>query len=188
MNANSTQPLWASIVEDYRTHESDWHRPGFRAIACYRFGVWRMGVRIRPLRMFLSFVYKALYRHCAYVYGIEVPYTARIGRRVKFEHQHGIVIHGACVIGDDCVIRQGVTLGIKDEHFPNDAPRLGMRVSIGAGAKLMGAIRVGNDVRVGANAVVLQDVPSNCTVVGIPARVVSAATARACDVEMEASA
>ena len=165
--------LVSLIREDYRANGSDWHRPGFRALATYRFGVWRMRIRPKPIRMFFSWVYKLMYRRCAYVYGIEIPYTASIGRRVIIEHQHGIVIHGASVIGDDCIIRQGVTLGIRDERFLDHAPKLGNGVSIGAGAKLLGQINVGDHVKIGANAVVLDDLPDDSTAVGIPARVIS---------------
>lgn len=165
--------LWA---EDYQTHHRDWFRPGFRALFAYRFGVWRMSVRPKLIRGFLSLLYKYLYRRSAYVYGIEIPYTAVIGRRVTLEHQHGIVIHGATVIGDECVLRQGVTLGIRSEKHPNDAPCLGKRVSVGAGAKILGAVRIGDDAKIGANAVVLCDVPPGCTAAGVPAKIVSEPT------------
>jgi serine O-acetyltransferase len=172
MNTNSLS-LWELIREDLATHDGDWLRPGFIAIAGYRFGVWRMNVRWTVLRQFLSFLYRVLYRKSAYVHGIEIPYTASIGRRVKIEHQHGIVVHGDSVIGDDCILRQGVTLGIRDERYSQSAPRLGKRVSVGAGAKILGAVCIGNDAKIGANAVVLDDVPAGCTAVGIPARIVS---------------
>ena len=82
-----------------------------------------------------------MYRRCRNGYGIEIPYSAKIGRRVVIEHQSGIVIHGNCEIGDDCVIRQGCTLGNKTLDRPFDAPKLGRRVNVGAGAKILGAVR-----------------------------------------------
>jgi serine O-acetyltransferase len=165
--------LFAQIKEDWIAHKRDWTRPGFRAIAAYRFGVWRMTVNPKILRAPLSIVYRWMYRKCRNVYGIEVPYSATLGRRVIFEHQHGIIIHGNCVIGDDCIIRQGVTLGNKSLDRPDEAPRLGKRVNVGAGAKILGAVVIGDDASIGANAVVLKDVPAGGIAVGIPAKVVN---------------
>lgn len=159
------------IREDYRANGSDWHRPGFRALATYRFGVWRMRLSSRLVRGVLGCVYRMMRRRCAYVYGIEIPYVASIGRHVVIEHQHGIVIHGNCVIGDRCIIRQGVTLGIRDETDPEAAPVLGRGVSVGAGAKVLGRVTIGDGAKIGANAVVLCDVPASSTAVGIPARI-----------------
>jgi serine O-acetyltransferase len=88
------------------------------------------------------------------------------------EHQGAIVIHGDAEIGDDCVLRQGVTIGNRHPARPLDAPRLGARVNVGAGAQILGAVTIGDDVRIGANAVVLSDLPSGCTAVGIPAVIV----------------
>ncbi len=162
--------LFGIWKEDLAAHEGDWMRPGFRALAVHRFGVWRMGVRSRILRAPLSLVYRFLFRHCRDRYGIELPFSAWIGRRVIFEHQHGIVVHGSSIIGDECVLRQGVTLGNRHLEHPYHAPRLGRAVNIGAGAVLLGRIVLGDRAQVGANAVVLKDVPSGETVVGIPAR------------------
>jgi serine O-acetyltransferase len=88
-----------------------------------------MTVRPKVLRAPFSILYRMLFRRCRNVYGIELPYSAKIGRRVVFEHQHGIVIHGHCEIGDDCTIRQGCTLGNKTLDRPHDAPKLGNRVT-----------------------------------------------------------
>ena len=174
MTDQESQPgLWALIREDYASHRRDATRPGFRALAVYRFGVWRMGVRSKLLRAPLSLLYRALYRRVRNVYGIELPYSATVGRRVVIEHQSGIVIHGASVIGDDCIIRQNVTLGIKRETELDRAPHLGRGVSIGAGAVLLGGIHVGEGASIGANAVVLKDVPAGATAVGVPAKILA---------------
>lgn len=165
-----TPGLWSLIREDLRAHGGDWTRPGFRAIAACRFGQWRMHVKPKLLRAPLSVFYRWMFRYCRNHYGVELPYSVTLGRRVVIEHQGAIVIHGDCVIGDDCVIRQGVTMGNRHLAQPYDAPVLGARVNVGAGAKLLGKIRVGDDAVIGANAVVLHDVPAGTTVVGIPAR------------------
>lgn len=164
-----TDSLWRQIGEDWRAHGRDWTRPGFRAVATHRFGVWRMGVRARLLRAPLSLLYRALFRRCRNRYGIELPYTVSLGRRVVVEHQGGIVVHGASVIGDDCIIRQNCTLGIRRLDALNDAPVLGRNVELGAGAVLLGAIRIGDGARIGANAVVLADVPAGALATGVPA-------------------
>ncbi len=109
------------VREDLHAHGDDRTRPGFKALKAYRFGVWRMNVP-QPFRAPLSIWYRRQFRRCRDVYGIELPYAATVGRRLVIEHQHGIVVHGATVIGDDCTIRQGVTLGNKTMDKPFDAP------------------------------------------------------------------
>lgn len=169
---DKTPSLRELIYEDWIAHQRDWTRPGFRALAIYRFGRWR---RTLPtvVRRPLGFVHRALYRFARNVYGIEIPDSAHIGRRVVFEHQSGIVIHGDAVIGDECVIRQNVTIGNRRPTHPFDAPRLGRRVAVGAGAKILGRVSLGDGATIGANAVVLSDVPAGATAVGIPARIVT---------------
>jgi serine O-acetyltransferase len=163
--------FWTLVREDLKAHKGEWSRPGFQALVVYRFGVWRMEVRARPLRIPLSALYKALFVSVRNVYGIELPFTARIGRRVIFEHQHGIVVHGGTVIGDDCIIRQGVTFGIRRLDRLEDAPILGRAVNVGAGAKILGHVHVGDGAAIGANSVVLEDVPAGALAVGVPAKV-----------------
>lgn len=166
---DSIQDLLALIREDWIAHDRDATRPGFRAIAIYRFGVWRMNVESKLLRAPLSVVYRFLFRYVRNHYGIELPYSARVGRRVVFEHQHGIVIHGNAVIGDDCIIRQGVTIGNRRLDRPFEAPTLGARVNVGAGAKILGGLTIGDGAVIGANSVVLRDVDSGALAVGVPA-------------------
>ncbi|WP_293132005.1 serine O-acetyltransferase [Microcoleus sp. bin38.metabat.b11b12b14.051] len=163
--------LWQQIKEDWIAHGRDWTKPGFRAVAVQRFGVWRMQVEPKLLRAPLSILYRSLYRKIRNTYGIDLPYTVKLGRRVIVEHQGAIVIHGYCVIGDDCIIRQGVTLGNRYLDRPLEAPKLGTRVNVGAGAKLLGGISLGDGASIGANAVVLSDVPAGQTAVGIPAKI-----------------
>ncbi len=167
----TTPSLWTLLREDYHAHGHDWTKPGFRAIAAYRFGVWRMTIRSKLLRAPLSILYRALFRHIRNHYGIELPYSATLGRRVIIEHQSCIVIHGNSILGDDCIIRQGVTLGNRSLDKPLDAPILGRGVNIGAGAKILGNVRIGDYASIGANAVVLTDVPAHALAVGIPARI-----------------
>ncbi|MDB4974765.1 MAG: cysE 1 [Myxococcaceae bacterium] len=173
--------LWELIREDFVAHGRDITRPGFQAVAVYRFGVWRMKVEPLALRAPLSVAYRALYRSVRNFYGIELPYSAKIGRRVIFEHQHGIVVHGETVIGDDCIIRQGVTLGIRSMERLTEAPVLGRGVNVGAGAKIIGPVNVGDGAAIGANAVVLKDVPAGALAIGVPAHLVPRAHPAAVD-------
>lgn len=168
-----TLSLWQQIAEDWDAHGRDWTKPGFRAVAIARFGVWRMNIKSKLLRAPFSIFYRALYRHVRNVYGIDLPYSVTLGRRVVIEHQGAIVVHGNCHIGDDSIIRQGVTLGNRYLERPFEAPKLGDRVNVGAGAKILGNVTIGDDVNIGANAVVLSDIPAGKTAVGIPAKVIN---------------
>jgi serine O-acetyltransferase len=171
--AQTVQPrFWELVKEDYNAHGRDWTKPGFRTMFAYRFGVWRMGVRNKFLRAPLSVLYRFMFRHCRNRYGIELPYSAKVGRRVVIEHQGAIVVHGNCEIGDGSIIRQGCTLGNKTLDRPLDAPKLGRFVNVGAGAKILGTVTIGDGATVGANAVVVRDVPPGATAVGIPAQIV----------------
>jgi len=164
--------LWEQIQEDWIAHGRDWTKPGFRAVVVHRFGVWRMSLEPKIVRVPFSILYGMLYRKVRNNYGIELPYTVQLGRRVIIEHQGGIVIHGYCAIGDDSIIRQGVTLGNRYIDRPLDAPKLGKNVNVGAGAKIFGNVTIGDRANIGANAVVLCDVPIQATAVGIPARII----------------
>jgi serine O-acetyltransferase len=120
-----------------------------------------------------------MYRHVRNVYGIELPYSVKLGRRVILEHQSGIVIHGLAEIGDDCIIRQGCTLGNRRLNAPLEAPKLGKCVNVGAGAQILGSVTIGDGAEIGANSVVLIDVPPGSLAVGVPARIVELGGRRA---------
>ncbi len=104
--------------------------------------------------------------------GIEIHPGATIGRRVFIDHGDGVVIGETTVVGDDVTIYQGVTLGGTGKHVGKRHPTIGNGVTIGAGAKVLGPITVGDHSKVGAGAIVLKDVPADCTVVGNPGRIV----------------
>ena len=166
------------IREDFRAHDRDPWRQGVWAMTVYRFGRWRYRVRPALLRKPLSFLYKLGKIASQILTGIDLPCEASVGSRLKFEHFGGIIVSGDAVIGDDVIIRNGVTIGLKRTNEPG-APVIGNRVDIGAGAKLLGRIRVGDGAVIGANAVVLRDVPAGALAVGIPARIVPRGEARA---------
>jgi serine O-acetyltransferase len=168
--------MLSQIKRDWEAHGKDWTKPGFRAVAVHRFGNWRTEIDSRVLRAPLTLAYRSMYRHCRNHYGIELPYSVQLGDQVVFEHQGGVVIHGDAVIGDRCILRQGVTLGIKNTSEPHKAPVLAHGVDVGAGAVILGAVHVGEGACIGANAVVLQDVPAGAVAVGVPAQVKTKAT------------
>ncbi len=162
--------MFENIREDWRTHDRQLFRQGLWAMTLYRFGRWRYTIRWRWLRMPFSFLYKLLKPICEILTGIELPCEVALGRRFRIDHFGGIIISGDAAFGDDCVVRNGVTVGLKHTGY-RGSPILGNRVDIGAGAKILGPIRIGDDVLIGANAVVLTDVPANSVAVGVPARV-----------------
>lgn len=165
-----SQIMFINIRQDLKAHNGDWGAQGFWALIVYRFGRWRYGVRPALLRKFFSLLYKILFKFVQIITGIELPCEAEIGRNFVIDHFGGIVISGYAKFGDDCRIRNGVVVGLKKVDQPC-APVIGNNVDIGAGAKLLGAIRIGDNVVIGANAVVLTDVPDNCLAVGVPATI-----------------
>lgn len=159
------------VREDWETHDRDRHKPGFQAMFAYRLGVYRMTLRNPAVRVPLSVVYRVLQRRARNRLSIELTYTARIGRRVKIVHQGAIVVHPHAIIGDDCLLRQGVALGTGVTWDPDDRPVLGRGVRLGVGAVLVGTIVVGDDARIGPNAVVTSHVPAGARVVAARPRV-----------------
>ena len=117
----------------------------------------------------LARVLSQITRFCT---GVEIHPAAQIGRRLFIDHAMGVVIGETTIIGDDCILYQGVTLGGTGNENGKRHPTLGNHVTVGTGAKVLGNIRIGDNVRIGGNSVVVKDVPSACTVVGIPGRVV----------------
>ena len=138
--------------------------PGLHAVLWHKMshGLWRRGARL-PAR-----VVAHLGR---FLTGIEIHPAARIGRRLIIDHGMGVVIGETAVVGDDVLLFHGVTLGGKSMRHGKRHPTLGDNVTVGAGAKILGPVFIGTGVQVGANAVVVTDVPNDHTAVGIPARI-----------------
>jgi serine O-acetyltransferase len=156
------------IAEDFRTHDRKLLEPGFLAIAVHRLGNARMDVRPRLLRAPLTLAYRFLYAAVRWVCGIDLPYVTKLGRRVRIWHHGGIVL-GARAIGDDVHIRHNTTFGLLSRN-EDGKPIIGNRVDIGVGACVLGAVTVGDDTVIGANSVVLRDLPPGSVVMGVPAR------------------
>jgi serine O-acetyltransferase len=163
--------LLALLREDRLTHDGRWLEQGFWAVAVHRFGNWRMSVRPRVLRLPFSLMYKFLEKWVQWTCGITLPYTVKLGRRVRIWHHGGMVLH-ARSIGDDVHIRQNTTFGVARRDRLHELPTIEDRVDIGCGAVVLGSITVGHDSVIGANAVVLKEVPPHSVAAGVPANVV----------------
>lgn len=156
------EDIRAGLDRDPATHsalELVLTSPGLHAVWMYRLAhrIWKLKLRILA-RMVSNWA--------RFLTGIEIHPGATIGKRLVIDHGMSVVIGETAVIGDDCLIYHEVTLGGKTLDPVKRHPTLGNRVTVGAGAKLIGAIKVGDDVRIGANSVVTLDVPNGKVVVG----------------------
>jgi serine O-acetyltransferase len=168
----SPEPFWPNIKADAACFcaEGLGARPlvrgllsqGFQALLVYRIFRWfhERGIPTQPIR----FIFERLIEITT---GISIPVEATIGKGLRIHHFGGIIIHPEVVVGEDCTLYHGVTLG--DLGVRGGAPRIGNRVVIGAGAKVIGAIEIGDDSRIGANAVVVKPIPAGHIAIGIPA-------------------
>ena len=167
-------PFWSTVKTDicrFR-EEGDGARvlvrgllsQGFQALFIYRIFRWFYERRIptQPFRFLIE-------RFTEIMTGISIPAQATIGKGLRIHHFGGIIVHSAAVMGEYCTVYHGVTLG--DRGGWGGAPRIGSRVLIGAGAKLIGEIEVGDDCVIGANAVVHTSIPEQHLAVGVPATI-----------------
>ena len=160
--------MFENLRSDLRAHGGHWGAQGFWAMVVYRYGRWRYTVRPAWLRKPFSLVYHVLYKLVQILAGIELPCEAEVGPGFVIDHFGGIVVSGYARFGARCRIRNGVVVGLSRVENPV-GPVIGDDVDIGAGAKVLGAIRIGNRVLIGANAVVVKDVPDDHVAVGVPA-------------------
>jgi serine O-acetyltransferase len=140
--------------------------PGLHAVIIHRGASWLHRHRLRLLARILAHLGR-------FLTGIEIHPGATIGRHLVIDHGMGIVIGETAVIGDDVTLYQGVTLGGTGKARGKRHPTLGNDVTVGAGAKILGAVTIGDGARIGGGTVVLKDVPPHTTAVGVPARAVS---------------
>ncbi len=162
--------MFANLKDDLKTYKGDWGSQGFWVMVVYRFGRWRYTIKSALIRKPFSLLYKILYKFIQVITGIELPCEVRVGRNFRIDHFGGIIISGFASFGDNCVIRDGVTVGLRRIDDPV-APKIGNNVDIGTGAKVLGDIMIGDNMVIGANAVVLEAVPSNSIAVGVPATI-----------------
>ncbi len=139
--------------------------PGLRAIRMHRKAYWFYNHK-------MYFIARWISQRASRKTGIEIHPAVKIGKRFFIDHGTGVVIGETTVIGDDVTVYQGVTLGGTGKDTGKRHPTIGNNVMIGSGAKVLGPLTVGDNSRVAAGAVVLNDIPPNCTATGVPARVV----------------
>jgi serine O-acetyltransferase len=166
--ALSMDPAATSRIEVALTYA------GFHALLFHRLGHWLLKRRI-------PFIPRAVSQLARFLTGIEIHPGAMIGSGLFIDHGMGVVIGETSEIGDNVTLFQGVTLGGTGKQRGKRHPTIGSHVVVGAGAKVLGPITVGNYVKIGANSVVLQDVPDHSTVVGIPGRIVRIKDERVAD-------
>ena len=177
MNEDSSIPEMENREPDSAT-EPDWSRerisdswdPGRRLLGCIRRYQHYAGRR-GPVPWCGRKWNVLMHRFWSVVCGAEIPLNTAIGGGLLIPHPNGIVIHPAAVIGPNCMLFQQVTLG--DGGLLPGVPILGRNVDIGAGAKVVGGVRLGDHCRIGPNSLVLDDVPAGATAVGVPARIIS---------------
>ncbi|MBE9036627.1 serine O-acetyltransferase [aff. Roholtiella sp. LEGE 12411] len=139
--------------------------PGLQALLFHRLAHWLHDIG-------LPFIPRLISHIARFLTGIEIHPGATIGHSVFIDHGMGVVIGETAIVGDYALIYQGVTLGGTGKQSGKRHPTMGENVVVGAGAKVLGNIQIGNNVRIGAGSVVLRDVPTDCTVVGVPGRIV----------------
>jgi serine O-acetyltransferase len=142
------------------------HR-GFKAVVYFRIANWlyKKKIRIMP---------DLIVAHSLSKTGADIPYTVKIGPGLALLHPVGVVIGARCIIGENCTILQGVTLGSKWSKIGIiDFPKIGNNVVLGSGSKILGSIKIDDNVTVGANSVVLTNVPIGCIALGVPARIMN---------------
>ena len=137
---------------------------GLKAVRSYRRANWFYRHKFFTIARLIS-------QRARHVTGIEIHPGAQIGKGLFIDHGMGVVVGETTIIGDNCLLYQGVTLGGTGKDKGKRHPTLGNNVMVGAGAKVLGPIHIGNNVKIAANAVVLHDIPDNCTAVGVPARI-----------------
>jgi serine O-acetyltransferase len=161
----------ALLREDFRTHDGNLLEQGFWAIAVHRFGNWRMGLP-KLLRMPMTPLYRLLNHVVEWTCGISLPYTVLVGRRVRIWHHSGMILN-ARSIGDEVHIRQNTTFGLAARGQPAEAvPTIEDRVDLGCNVCVAGPVTVGHDSRIGANTLVINDIPPCVVAAGVPARII----------------
>lgn len=150
--------------------------PGFHAIVLYRFAHWLHCYGI-------IFIPRLISHLTRFLTGIEIHPGAVIGKGVFIDHGMGVVIGETAIVGDYCLIYQGVTLGGTGKETGKRHPTLGQHVVVGAGAKILGNIAIGDYARIGAGSIVLRAVPSHCTAVGVPGRNICRTNTKTCPLE-----
>jgi serine O-acetyltransferase len=159
---STTEPEWAREVPHALWDPT---RRLIQSIRRYQYWRERGGV----VGQVVSRVWVVPHRFWSSVLATDIPINAKLGGGLILLHGQGVVVHADAEVGPNCLLAQGVTLGVNERT--GQAPRLGGRVDVGPGAKILGGVTIGDNAKIGANAVVLDDVPAGALAVGIPARI-----------------
>lgn len=143
--------------------------PSFATIVVYRYGHWCATRKTKLVRLVFTLLYFPFAWLTWISTGIQIPKGTKIGPELRIHHWGTLIINGGTVIGRHCTLRPGVVIG--NLHDGQDIPIIGDNFEAGVGAKILGAIQIGDNVTVGANAVVVKDVPDNCVALGVPAAI-----------------
>jgi serine O-acetyltransferase len=157
--------------EDFVLHGRSWRHRALWALALYRFGQWAMQMRPGPFRWLANKLYGTLSIFSPIVTGVALDRATKIGSGFHIVHPGMILIHPRATIGDRCGIMHGVTIGTS-LNGGGGVPHIGDDVFIGAGAVLLGDITIGNGARIAANSLVMTDVPPGAMAIGVPAKIV----------------
>jgi len=160
--------LFQDLKSDFRRHGSSLRNLAFWAVATYRFGVWANTLP-DPFRWLGGKIYGALSLWVEIATGISLNREARIGKGLHLVHAGNIKVHPSAIIGDRVGIMQDVTIGTGGDR--EGTPVIGNDVFIGAGAKVLGAVSVGDRARIAANSLVITNVPPDTTAIGVPAKI-----------------
>ncbi len=175
LRAADEMPLMELLAEDFRTHARDLLSPGFWALAAHRMGTGSERARDRGIRRTLGLTHKVLATTVDWVWGIQIPVSTNVGRRVRIWH-FGSMLLNARSIGNDVHLRHATTFGplrSANADRPEALPVIEDAVDVGSGACVMGAVTIGRDAKVGPNTVVIESVAPRATVFGVPSRVVA---------------
>jgi serine O-acetyltransferase len=186
-NSNALRTGWQTLKEDFRIifdRDPAAHHwlevlccyPGLHAIALYRLAHWLHCHQV-------VFIPRLISHLTRFLTGIEIHPGAVIGKGVFIDHGMGVVIGETAIVGDFCLIYQGVTLGGTGKEIGKRHPTLGQHVVVGAGAKILGNIHIGDYARIGAGSIVLRAVPAHCTAVGVPSRNLGCTNTPTCPLE-----
>ena len=160
--------MFEQMRSDYKRHDSSLLNPALWAVLNYRFGVWALKLQFFPLRWLASKIYGLNLFFILLTSGIRLYREVKIGEDFHLIHSGNTSIHPKSIIGARCGIQQDVTIGNNNDR--DGAPIIGNDVFIGAGAKVLGPVTVGDGARIAANSLVITDVPPKATAIGVPAR------------------
>jgi serine O-acetyltransferase len=167
--------MFKHIRHDFSVHGRSWRNRAWWAMVLYRFGRWAQQQRFAPLRWLLGKIYGFCTIFSPIITGVAIDRSMIVGEFFHIVHPGMVVIHPGVVFGDRCGVMHNVTIG---QNMNSDVPRIGNDVFIGAGAVVLGSIRIGDGAIIASNSLVISDVPANALAMGVPAKMYAGMGAR----------